>query len=128
MDIIFIIGRILLGGYFLFSGYNHFKDSEAMTGYAASKEVPLPKVSVIITGILLALGGLSVLLGTIPQLGILLLILFLLPTTFMMHDFWNAEAEAKQAEQINFMKNLALIGALLMLLTLSTPWALALAI
>lgn len=127
MDIIFLIGRILLGGYFLMSAYNHFKGLEGMTGYAASKNVPMPQVAVIVTGALLGLGGLGILLGIFPQLAILLLILFLLPTTFMMHDFWNAEeGQEKQAEQINFTKNIALIGALLMLLALSTPWMLAL--
>lgn len=126
MDIIFLIGRILLGGYFLMSAYNHFKGLDGMTGYAASKNVPMPKMAVIGTGALMALGGLGVLLGVFPQLAILLLILFLLPTTFMMHDFWNAEGEARQAEQINFTKNIALVGALLMLLAITTPWMLSL--
>lgn len=126
MEIIFLIGRILLGGYFLMSAYNHFTGLEGMTGYAASKNVPMPKVAVISTGALLGLGGLGILFGVFPQLAILLLILFLLPTTFMMHDFWNAEGEAKQSEMINFTKNIALVGALLMLLALVTPWMLSL--
>lgn len=126
MEIIFLIGRILLGGYFIFSAVNHFKDLEAMTGYANSKNVPMPKVAVMVTGAMLALGGLGILLGSFPQLAILLLILFLLPTTLMMHDFWNAEGQEKQMEMINFTKNLALVGALLMLLALSTPWLMSL--
>lgn len=126
MEIIFLIGRILLGGYFIMSAVNHFKDLEAMTGYADSKSVPMPKVAVITAGVIMALGGLGVLLGTFPQLAILLLILFLIPTTFMMHDFWNAEGQEKQMEMINFTKNLALVGALLMLLVISTPWLMSL--
>ncbi|MEX2515216.1 MAG: DoxX family protein [Candidatus Paceibacterota bacterium] len=122
MEIIFVIGRILLGGYFVMMAFNHFKDSESMAGYAKSKNVPMPKIAVIGTGVLMALGGLGIVLGAFPQLAILLLILFLLPTTFMMHDFWNAEGQEKQMEMINFTKNLALVGALIMLLALSTPW------
>jgi uncharacterized membrane protein YphA (DoxX/SURF4 family) len=125
MEIIFIVGRVLLGGYFIMMAFNHFKDSEAMAGYAKSKNVPMPKVAVTGTGILMALGGLGIVLGAFPQLAIFLLILFFLPTTFMMHDFWNAEGQEKQMEMINFTKNLALVGALLMLLALSTPWLVA---
>lgn len=126
MEIIFLIGRILFGGYFLMSAYNHFTGLKGMTGYAASKNVPMPKYAVIGTGVLLGLGGIGIVLGVFPQLAILLLILFLLPTTFMMHDFWNADGEARQGEMINFMKNIALVGALLMLLALVTPWMLSL--
>lgn len=117
-----MIGRILFGGYFISSAINHFMDSETMTEYAESKNVPMPKIAVLGTGALMALGGLGIVLGAFPQLAILLLILFLLPTTVVMHDFWNAEGQEKQMEMINFTKNIALIGALIMLLTLSTPW------
>ena len=122
MGTVFLIGRILFGGYFISSAINHFMDSETMTEYAESKNVPMPKIAVLGTGALMALGGLGIVLGAFPQLAILLLILFLLPTTVVMHDFWNAEGQEKQMEMINFTKNIALIGALIMLLTLSTPW------
>jgi uncharacterized membrane protein YphA (DoxX/SURF4 family) len=122
METVFLIGRILFGGYFISSAINHFMDSETMTEYAESKNVPMPKIAVLGTGALMALGGLGIVLGAFPQLAILLLILFLLPTTVVMHDFWNAEGQEKQMEMINFTKNIALIGALIMLLTLSTPW------
>lgn len=126
MEIIFLIGRILLGGFFAFNGYNHFKHAESMSGYAESKDIPMPTNSVYVSGAMLLLGGLGLVFGVLPHLSILLLILFLLPTTILMHDFWNVEGEAKQAEKTNFLKNLALVGALLMLLAISTPWMLAL--
>jgi uncharacterized membrane protein YphA (DoxX/SURF4 family) len=91
METVFLIGRILFGGYFISSAINHFMDSETMTEYAESKNVPMPKIAVLGTGALMALGGLGIVLGAFPQLAILLLILFLLPTTVVMHDFWNAE-------------------------------------
>ncbi len=129
MSIIFLIGRIIAGGYFLFNAFNHFTNVEGMKGYADSKGVPAPKVAVIGSGVLLALGGAGVLLGTLPQVAILLLLLFLLPTTPVMHDFWNAEGEERMTEQINFTKNLAIIGLLLMLLAFAGPdvaWPLSL--
>lgn len=126
MNILFLIGRILFGGFFLMTGLNHFRKLDFMAGYAESKGVPMSKAGTVLTGVLLLVGGLGVLLGVLPQIAILLLILFLLPTTFMMHDFWNAEDDEKMNEKINFMKNLALIGALLMLLTMSGSWPLSL--
>ena len=67
------------------------------------------------------------LLGVYPKVGIVLLIIFLLGASFPMHDFWNAkDPQAKQADLINFMKNTALVGALLMLLLLPRPWPMSL--
>lgn len=125
MNVLFLIGRILLGGYFLNSGINHFRNLEFMSGYAGSKNVPMPKAAVIVTGLLLLAGGAGVVLGMLPQIAILLLLLFLLPTTLIMHDFWNAGEDEKMNEQINFMKNFALIGALLMFFVIGLPWPLS---
>lgn len=123
MDIVFLVGRIIFGGYFVMSGFNHFKNLVGMSGYAASKGVPMPKALVTVTGLLLLLGGLYIVFGFLPTLGIGMLIVFLVPTTFMMHTFWKVEDPmARMGEQINFMKNLALIGALLMMLALPLPW------
>lgn len=118
MDIAFLIGRILLGGYFIYSGYNHFANLEGMTGYAKSKNVPNPKAGVILTGLMLIVGGASILLGVQMILGMILLVVFLLGVTFMMHAYWKIAEPmgARTAEQINFSKNLALVGALLMMI------------
>lgn len=119
MGALFLIGRILLGGYFVYSAFNHFKHLVGYTGYAQSKGVPHPRAAVIATGVMLALGGLSIILGLYIVLGMWLLVLFLIPTTFMMHKFWKViDPMARQGERINFFKNLALIGALLMLSSL----------
>jgi uncharacterized membrane protein YphA (DoxX/SURF4 family) len=83
----------------------------------------IAQLAVAWTGILLVLGGLSVLFDVYPTVGIILLIIFLLGASLTMHDFWNAtDAQAKQADKINFMKNMAVVGALLMLLHLPHPW------
>lgn len=112
--ILFIVGRVLLGGYFLYSGFMHFKQLAGYTGYAQSKGVPSAKASVIVTGIMLAIGGLSVISGLFIVLGMWLLVLFLVPTTFVMHKFWTiADPQARSNERIAFMKNMALVGALL---------------
>ena len=121
---IFLIGRLVLGGYFIFGGFNHFKMLTMMSGYAQSKGVPTPKAAVAFSGLLLLVGGLSILLGIYPTVGAIALVVFLAPVTFMMHAFWKVQdAQMKMGEQVNFMKNLALLGAVLMLLAIPQPWS-----
>ena len=124
MALLFVLGRIILGGYFIMSAYNHFKHQKNLAGYAAMKKIPAPKIAVMGSGVLLGLGGLSILFGVNPQAGIALLVLFLIPVTFMMHAFWKeTDMNAKQSERIAFMKNAAIFGALLMMLSIALPWA-----
>lgn len=111
------LGRIIFGGYFILGGINHFTKLEMMSGYAQSKGAPSPKLSVAISGLLLLIGGVSILLNVLPSIGLILLILFLLPVTFVMHAPWKVQdPQAKMGETVNFMKNIALVGAVLILL------------
>jgi putative oxidoreductase len=124
MEAVFLIGRIILGGFFIMSGMKHFTNFAMMKDYSASKGAPLPGASVAGTGTMLLLGGLSLLLGVCPEVGVILLVLFLLGASFIMHNFWAVkDAQARAGEMVNFMKNFALIGALLMILAIPQPWA-----
>jgi uncharacterized membrane protein YphA (DoxX/SURF4 family) len=111
-----LVGRILLGILFAMYGVFHFLQVENMAGYAASKGVPLPEVAVILTGVMILLGGLSVIFGYKPRFGLWLLVAFLVPVAFIMHNFWAVGAEQQQMEMTNFLKNLSIAGAALMLL------------
>jgi len=129
MEIIFIIGRVLFGGYFIMNGFNHLKNKKMLTGYAASKGVPSPGLAVVGSGLLILLGGLGVLLGVYTQISLWLIIIFLVPVSFKMHNFWTVEEpQAKMMEQVNFMKNMALVGATLMMLLLAEPWVMSLSL
>lgn len=122
-SIVFLIGRILYGGFFLTSGLNHFTKVGMYKQYTASKGIPAPALAVVGAGLLLFLGGLSVLIGFWPHLGLLLIVIFLLGTTPTMHNFWSIkDPMAKMGEQINFMKNTALLGATLALTMIPQPW------
>lgn len=114
---VYTLGRIIFGAYFLYSGFNHFKNEKGLTGYAKSKGVPSPRLAVLFTGLMMILGGLGFVFNLYLNESALLLLVFLVPTTFIMHAFWKVgDANHKMNEMIGFTKNLALIGALLMML------------
>ncbi len=116
MDAVLAIGRILFALIFISSGINHFTKLEAMTGYAKYKKVPAAKLAVLVSGVMLLLGGVYVALGIYADLGALILAIFLIPTALMMHTFWKeTDPTAKMNESIAFFKDLALAGAALIL-------------
>jgi uncharacterized membrane protein YphA (DoxX/SURF4 family) len=123
-DIFFLIGQILFGGYFVMNGLNHLVfQTTGLTGYAASRKVPYPKFAVYGTGLLIFLGGLGILFGVYIEWSVALIAIFLIGVTFKMHSFWkDADPMMKMTNQVNFTKNLALLGAALMFLTIPTPW------
>src|SRR5438874_4359831 len=123
MRALFLTGRAIFGGFFAFNGINHLQQAQSMGQYAAAKGVPAAEQAVRATGLMLLAGGLSVVAGVKPHRGLATLIAFLVPVTFQMHRFWEeSDAHARQSEMINFMKNMALIGAALTMMQLREPW------
>lgn len=114
METLFLISRILVGGYFLVNAYGHLVNGHHMIGYAKSRKVPQPKMAIFLSGVLLLLGGLGILLWFQVQYAVFALTLFLVPVTFVMHPFWQeTDPMAKMNENIAFTKNLALLGGVL---------------
>lgn len=117
MDIILIIGRIIFGALFLLSGFNHLKHLQGTTEYAASKKVPSPKLASIVTALLMILGALGVIFNYQTEIALWLLVIFLVPTSFIMHAFWKeTDPGSKQMAMTEFLKNMSLAGAALMLI------------
>jgi putative oxidoreductase len=114
LDVVFLIGRILFVAIFLGSGIKHFTARQQMIPFARASGAPAPEVMIPLTGAMIFVGGLSVLLGIWADVGALLIFAFLVPAAFLMHAFWKEEdAQTKQAQQAQFMKNIALAGAAL---------------
>jgi putative oxidoreductase len=123
MRTLFVLGRAIFGGFFAYSGINHLQQVESMGQYAAAKGVPAAEQAVQVTGALLLAGGLSVMTGYKPRQGLAALVMFLVPVTLQMHRFWEEEdAQKRQAEMVNFMKNAALLGATLTMMQIQEPW------
>ena len=83
----FLLGRLLFGGFFIYSGIGHFKETKAMSQYAGAKNVPMPELAVPASGAMLIAGGASILRGVKPKLGTFAIIAFLAGVSPVMHDF-----------------------------------------
>ncbi len=108
------LGRLILGGFFIYNGIHHFQKTRDMAGYAAAKGIPRPDLAIKATGAVLLLGGSLLAFGVKPKVGALLIAGFLAGVSPVMHNFWSTEEPGqKMNEQINFSKNMALLGAAL---------------
>lgn len=124
-DPVFLVGRVVLAAGLGYLALGNVLDFSGSVAYAEHKGVPAPAIAVASATALLLAGALSLLVGLAPRLGAVAIVLFLAGVTPMMHDFWNHEGEARQNEQIHFVKNLALLGAGLLLAALvEWPYAL----
>lgn len=109
-----LLGRILFSLLFLMSSFGHFGADSI--GYAAAKGVPAANILVPITGIMELFGALTIISGFKAKWGAWTLVAFLLPVTFVMHNFWTIEDPmAKQMDMVSFMKNISLTGAALLI-------------
>lgn len=126
MSFAFLFGRLIVGAFYLYNGAHHFLSFSQLAAYSKSKGVPLPEVAVAVSGLLLLLAGITILLGYEPRLGVASLVIFFVPVTFMMHNFWAVPAGEKAMQLGQFMKNSALLGSALMFLKIPRPWPLSL--
>jgi len=109
-----VLGRFFYVLIFLMAAPNHF--SRQTIAFAASQGVPLASIAVPLSGVVAIAGGLSILLGYRAKLGAWLLVLFLVPVTLMLHKFWTVQDPMMaQIQMILFMKNVAMLGAALLI-------------
>src|SRR5262249_36056837 len=107
----------------LYNGINHFRHAEGMAGYAGAKGVPAAGQAVPMTGAMLVAGGVSIIAGLKPRQGLATILAFLVPVSLQMHRLWDEpDPQKKQTEMIQFMKNMALVGAALALMGVEEPW------
>jgi putative oxidoreductase len=114
MKYLALSGRILYSLIFLLAPMGHF--SSQTIQYAASSGVPAASFLVPFSGVIALLGALSIMLGYKTKIGAGLIILFLIPITFMMHKFWTvSDPMMQQMQMAMFMKNISMLGGALMI-------------
>jgi uncharacterized membrane protein YphA (DoxX/SURF4 family) len=109
------IGRIFFVAMFVMSGIGHLVQLKGMTAYAQSKGVPAPSLAVAGTGVMLLVAAAMILTGWNAFWGAWLLVLFLVPTAFMMHNYWvESDPMMRANQQAHFWKNITIAaGAVL---------------
>lgn len=114
MSIFALLGRLCFSLVFILGSFGHF--TKEYINYGASAGIPIPSIMVPLSGVIALLGGLSILLGYKTRYGAVLIIIFLIPVTLMMHNFWIiGDPVAAKMQEINFMKNLGLLGGAFLL-------------
>jgi putative oxidoreductase len=109
-----LAGRQLFSIIFIIASAGHF--SPHTIDAAARHGVPLPGLAVPLSGIIALIGGLSVLLGFQTRLGAWLLVIFLVPITLVMHNFWSvSDPMTSQVEKAMFLKNVTMVGGALLI-------------
>jgi uncharacterized membrane protein YphA (DoxX/SURF4 family) len=125
MKSLFLVGRLIFGGYFLFSGIDNFENKRSLVHFARAKNMPNPEMAVVASGVMLLAGGTSVILGLKPKLGMLPVIGFLAVASPSVHDFWHEQdPQSRQLQLAHFTKNMGLIGALVALMAVE-EWPLS---
>ncbi len=111
---IVLLGRLLFSAIFLMSGAGLF--SSQMVGYDAAAGVPFAGLAVPLSGVLAVAGALSIALGYRARLGAWLIVLFLVPVTLAMHNFWAVkDPMMAQMQMVMFMKNVSMLGGALLI-------------
>lgn len=108
-----LIGRFLIAFIFLQSGWDKLFNFSKTAALMASQGIPAPQVLLVPTLVILLGGGLMILLGWHARWAALALVVFLIPATLFFHHFWSYPAPQQLNQFHHFVKNLAILGALL---------------
>ena len=109
-----LVGRILLAAIFIKSGFGKITGFEGTVGYIASKGLPLPQLGAVLAIVVELGGGILLAIGYKARWAALAIGVFTLVAAIFFHNYWAVEAAQKMAQQINFWKNVAITGGMLM--------------
>ena len=112
-----ILGRTMIAAIFLMSAVgNKIPNFSGVVAYMTGEGVPSPRLMLALAIVFLVFGSVSVILGYHARFGAALLLVFLALATYYFHDFWTFTGPDKDAQMIQFMKNLSMAGAMLFLI------------
>ncbi len=113
-----LIGRILISAIFILSAITKFADPAGTAGYMGSAGIPAAGVLVYVAAVAELAGGLSLLFGFLTRIGALGLIILVAIISFTFHAFWTMPAAEAAQQQVHFLKNMAIIGGLFMVVAM----------
>lgn len=113
---IYPIGRAFLGALFFISGIYKILGFSGVAGWMASAGLPAASLLLVITIVIEVAGGLMLITGFRANLAALVIALFLVPATIVFHAFWSADAAGFQDQLTQFLKNLSILGGMLLVI------------
>lgn len=120
-----LVARVLLALMFILSGLSKFGGLDGTAGYIASKGLPMAGVLAVMTALVEVAAGLAIVVGFRARIAALVLAAFTLLASVLFHNFWAMPAEQQMVQQLMFMKNLSVVGGLLLLFALGAGgWSL----
>lgn len=109
-----LLGRWCIAAIFLIAGIVKFMSYDATAAFMAVKGLPSVPYLLYAAAILEILCGLALIFGFWTRLAAVILLLYLIPVTYIFHDFWNVPSpELRYLQLWMFLKNLAIFGGLL---------------
>jgi putative oxidoreductase len=114
-DVTTLAGRILISVMFLISGFFKVGGYAQIVGYATAVHLPAPGVAIALAAAVELACGLAILAGFKTRFAAWLLFLYLIPVTYFFHNFWAVQGQEQQTQMVNFLKNVAIMGGLLVL-------------
>ncbi len=114
-DVLILVARVLLTVLFVLSGFGKLTDYAGTVGYMAHVGAPLPSVAAVVAIVMELLVGAALLVGLRVRPLALLLMLFVAGTALLGHPFWSMEGAERGLNQVQFLKNLSIMGGLLLL-------------
>jgi len=114
-DAALLVGRIALVVLFLFSGYGKLTGLDGTAAYVAAKGLPAPQVLGAVSGVVEIVAAALIIAGWQTRYAAVVLALFTLVATPIFHDYWNLAPPQRMGQYLNFWKNVAMFGGLLVL-------------
>ncbi len=111
-----LVGRVMVSTIFLMSGLMKIGNFVGTSGYMAKMGVPMSDIALAVTIIVEVGGAAMIIVGWNARLGAAALFLWMVPVSLMFHAFWAVPQAQMQTQMAMFMKNLAMMGAMLMIM------------
>lgn len=118
-QVLLIVGRVLLGGFFIVAGIQHFFILPAVTAMMTARGVPAAQLVLIVGSIYQIVAGLLVVFNLFAGWAAIALVFFTVVATIMFLNFWDMEGPARNGARSGFEANVGIIGGLLMVASLS---------
>lgn len=115
-DLLLLLGRICFSGMFIWGAFDRIMNWKGAMNHLKEKHIPYLDMALPTSVALQIIGSLLIFFGFHASLGALLLLIVMIPATYFLHPFWKSKAADRMYQKHQFMKSVALIGALLMIL------------